>query len=122
METDISLLKLDVSELKTDMSEMKMEFRTMRGDLDAVKIDVATLRQRFDSELPHLATKAEIQEARSETRTWIASTGITLLFALGGMQFSFFSMLKETVTEQIAMSRLAAIAQPPLQTTVPKAR
>lgn len=67
---------------------------------------ISGLKQRLDSGLPHLATKAGMQEVKSDAHTWIVGMGITLLIALGGMQFSFFSLLKSTVVEQMALAKI----------------
>jgi hypothetical protein len=96
-------MNMRLDKLENDLAAVQVATEVMQStnatkdDLQQISKKLDLLSQRFDSELPHLATKAELQELKSDVRTWIVGTAITLLVALGGMQYSFFSILKASM-------------------------
>lgn len=124
---DVQSVKAEVSALgrRLDSELHSLEFKTYLQRLDSVLAGLATkadlqhfegevlaLKQRLDSELPNLASKADLQEVKNETRAWIVGMGITLLVALGGLQFSFYTMLRTSLTAQSAAATTGAVTVP----------
>jgi hypothetical protein len=100
----------DVQSAKTELAAVRQKLDSVLPHL-ATKEDVQTARAEtralaeFEAVIPRFATKADLHELRSDTRTWIVATAITLMVALGGMQFSFYSMLKDSLAQQIAATK-----------------
>lgn len=104
-------LEQDLATVKTSLEVVRSNY-ARREDVQAVLSRVVALEQRFDSELPHLATKAELNELRSEMRAWMVGTAITLFIALATLQFSFYQLLKSSINEQVQAAVQAAIKPP----------
>jgi len=116
METRIATLEDDMGTVKTALEVIRATMVT-KDDLDValrpILSDIAGLKAKFDAEIPHLATKALVQEIKSDARTWIVGMGITLLVAFAGIQIQFFNIVKSTIAEQMAELRAATQAAKP---------
>jgi len=55
---------------------------------------ITALETRLDTILPTLATKADIQQATSETHKWMLGTVIGLFIGFGGLFFAMSNALK----------------------------
>lgn len=115
---DVEELAVRTGTLEQDMATVKTSLEVVRSnyarreDVQAVLSRVVALEERLDSELPHLATKAELSELRSEMRAWMVGTAITLFIALATLQFSFYQLLKSSINEQVHAAVQAAIKLP----------
>jgi len=105
---DLEGLSVRTAALEDDMATVKTTVEVIRSNY-ARREDLRALEQRFDSELPHLATRAELQELRSEMRAWMVGTAITLFIALATLQFSFYQLLKASINEQVQIAVKAAM-------------
>lgn len=125
LEQDVTALKSALGDIRTDNARIEVSVAALEEDTGTVKTtlevmrsnyarreDVRALEQRFDSELPHLATKAELQELRSEMRAWMVGTAITLFVALATLQFSVYQLQKSSINEQIQVAVKAAMEKP----------
>ncbi len=120
MHAELAGLKLDVAQIKQRLDcelpqlGSKAELRQIKQQLDselpllATKAELLQIKQRLDSELPQLATKAELQQLLTSSRNWFVGMGVTLFFALAGLQLSLFSLYRNLP----APTALAAPAQP----------
>jgi hypothetical protein len=114
IEQDIATIKVVLEGVRSDLDGLLLRTTTLEQDMAVVRSnyarreDLRALEQRFDSELPHLATKAELQALRSEMRAWMVGTAFSLFIATATLQFSFYQLLKTSMAEQVQLAVKAA--------------
>ena len=122
LEQDMAAVKSTLDDMRANYVRSEVRIAALEEDMATVKTavevissnyarreDLRALEQRFDSELPHLATKAELQELRSEMRAWMVGTAISLCIALATLQFSFYQLQKSSINEQVQLAVKAAV-------------
>ncbi len=101
VESDLAVLTGDVAVIKRDVAELKT--RTQSIELRLVALD-----QRLTDELPHFATKADLETIRTEferLRTdtekmksdmlkWFIAGWVTMFFSLASLQITLFNLAK----------------------------
>lgn len=96
----IEKLEADVQDLKVGLEVVRATMVT-KEDLAVVAAQVAAINARLDAQLPHFATKAELQEVRSELRAWIVASFFSMLGILGSIQYYQFTTLKSTLDQRL---------------------
>jgi len=102
---------LDYDKLKADVATMRancvtrqdlaaLEVRVlsllerMGERLEANTIGLAALKAQFATELPHLATKADLHQFASSIRAWMVTAMISMFFGFAGLGFVVVNALK----------------------------
>jgi outer membrane murein-binding lipoprotein Lpp len=116
LKADVALLKADVAQLKADVAQLKADVAQLKTDVTALRMDLAALSLRFDSELPHLATKADLCKLEARMKAWGMGLALSVITINTGVNFAMYSSLKSHMlarSEQGARAPLALTAPAP---------
>lgn len=110
MKADIAQLKLDVAQLKSDVAQLKSDLAHLqadvaqpKADMATLKMDLAALKLRFDSELPHLATKADLYKLEARMKAWGIGLALSVITINAGVNFAMYSSLKSQLLAHTAV-------------------
>lgn len=92
----IEKLEADVQDLRIVLEVVRATMVT-KEDLAVVSAQIA----RIEAQLPQFATKAELQEVRSELRAWIVASFLSMLTILGSIQYYQYTVLKSYLDQRL---------------------
>jgi hypothetical protein len=87
--TDISEHR-NISGSSGPPADTDARLRKVEEALGDVRVDIATVKQRLDSELPQVVTKAELKSTEATLIKWMV--GVAL--AIGGLAFAAARFMK----------------------------
>ncbi|MGZ8217851.1 hypothetical protein [Methylomagnum sp.] len=76
-----------------------------------LRVDIASIKQRLDSELPQLSTKSDIQEINTSLIKWMVGTAI----GLGAVAITVITFVLNNAAPKVS----ATSSQPPIIIQVP---
>jgi hypothetical protein len=79
----------------------KDDLAAVIAQLASLKAEIVAINARLDAQLPQFATKAELQEVRSELRAWIVASFLSMLTILGSIQYYQYSVLKSYLDQRL---------------------
>jgi hypothetical protein len=80
MDSRLDIIEKDVTELKAGRQ--------------AIELRLVALDQWLTDELPHLATKVDLEKMRNEIRLWIIGSWITMFFSMAGLNLALYNLAK----------------------------
>lgn len=91
-------LKQDLTTLEerllAPMNKLNGEVAHLGEKLEATNVGLAALKAQFDTELPHLATKADLHQFASSIRAWMITAMISMFFGFAGLGFVLVRALR----------------------------
>lgn len=67
------------------MSELENRIIRLEGNVQQIQVEIAKINTRLDTELPHLATKAELREVEGKLSTEIVKSRNTIILWIIGV-------------------------------------
>ena len=110
-------IEFELVKITADIVQLKADVAQLKTDVTALKMDLAALSLRFDSELPHLATKADLYKLEARMKAWGIGLALSVITINTGVNFAMYSSLK---SHMLARSEQGARA--PLALTAPARR
>ena len=115
LKTDVAFMRVNCitrQELKQELAAMEQRlidcinglgqrmdkrFDSMERRLDTSETALAGLRSRFDTELPHLSTKADMHAAQGRMYAWMIGAILTMTLGFLGLGFTIVNILRPAV-------------------------
>jgi SMC interacting uncharacterized protein involved in chromosome segregation len=94
MDSRLEIVEKDVATLGSDVAELKARVQSIDIRSQSIELRLVTLDQRLTDELPHLATRAELEKLRNEIRLWIIGSWITMFFSMAALQIALINLAK----------------------------
>lgn len=82
-----------LASIDSNISQMRQDFSAIRQDISALQKDLSDMKGtlgELKGEMPHMATKTEVERARHHTTRTLYGTILTFLMAGASLALRFF--------------------------------